>query len=75
MQKLIRDIDRLLRGQFTRREDLLAGRIQVPVNTLVKAGLLLGVIYGVCMGLFSVLRPENPTWMQLFASSIKVPLD
>ena len=74
MGKLFRDFDALLRGKFTRREDLLAGRIDVPVGTLVRAGLLLGATYGLFMGLYAVLRPENPSWLQLLVTTVKVPL-
>ena len=73
MAKLIRDIDRLLRGGFTRAEDLRAGRIEVPVGRLVLAGLLLGVFYGGFMGLYAGLRPTNPDWRQTLATAIKVP--
>jgi hypothetical protein len=72
---LIRDIDRLLRGGFTQKDDLQSGRIQVPVATLVKAGLLLGVAYGVFMGLYAGIRSDNPDWWkQLAATTVKVPL-
>lgn len=37
MGALLRDIDQLLRGGFTRESDLAAGRIRVPVRTLVTA--------------------------------------
>lgn len=74
MRKLFHDIDGLLRGNYTRREDLLEGRIGVPVGTLVKAGLALGMVYGAFMGLFAVLRTDNPSYAQLAASTVKVPL-
>ena len=74
MRALIRDVDRLLRGSFTRREDLSEGRIPVPVRTLVLAGLLLGGIYGAFMGLYGGLRPGNPSWAQMAATTVKVPL-
>jgi hypothetical protein len=74
MKTWIRDVDGLLRGAFTRREDLEQGRITAPATKLVAAGLVLGAIYGLFMGLFAVLRPENPSWAQLFATTLKVPL-
>ncbi len=73
MRVFLREIDRLLRGNFTRPEELRAGRIEIPTGTLVVGGLLLGAIYGVFMGLFSVLRPE-PSMAQLAATTLKVPL-
>lgn len=74
MGSLFRTIDDLLRGRYTRREDLLAGRIEVPLRTLIWAGLLLGAVYGVFMGLFAVLRTDSPSFAQLAATTAKVPL-
>jgi hypothetical protein len=73
MRAFFRDIDHLLRGRFTEPEDLREGRIVAPVGTLVAAGLLLGITYGIFMGLYSVLRPA-PSAMQLVATSVKVPM-
>lgn len=74
IRELFKDTDRLLRGQFTRREDLVKGRIEIPVRTLLIAGAGLGAIYGVFMGLYALFRPENVSVLQLFATTIKVPL-
>ncbi|MCA8978162.1 MAG: hypothetical protein KDC98_25770 [Planctomycetes bacterium] len=74
MRNLLADIDRLLRGHFTRKQDLLAGRIGIPARTLVLSAFLLGAIYGVFMGIFAVLREQNPSTAQLLATIIKVPL-
>jgi hypothetical protein len=74
MKQFIADIDRLLRGGFTRAEDLAAGRIQVPVQALVFMGVLLGMLYGALMGLYGVLRPANQTYLQILADAVKVPL-
>ncbi len=67
-------IDQLLRGSFTKREDLAAGRVEVPVRTLVTAAVLMGALYGAFMGLYGVLRPENASAMQVLGSALKVPL-
>jgi len=74
MPGIVKTIDNVLRGRLTRKEDLAAGRIDVPVPTLVAAGLLLGIVYGLCMGLFAVMREGNPSTPQLFATAVKVPL-
>jgi hypothetical protein len=71
---MLRHVDSLLRGQFTRREDLLAGRIEVPTGVLTTAGTALGAAYGLFMGLYAVLRSENASTEQLFATIVKVPL-
>ncbi len=74
MRKLLKNIDGLLRGSFTQPADLASGRIAVPVATLLIAAVLLGAGYGVFMGLYAVLRPENASWLQLLATTAKVPL-
>jgi hypothetical protein len=74
MNRLFRDIDLLLRGQFTQREDLRAGKVLSPVRTLVLASFLLGALYGVFMGLYSVMRSGGANWAQLVAATFKVPL-
>lgn len=74
MREFFRTIDRLLRGEFTRRERLVDGRIAVPATTLVVAGVVLGAVYGAFMGLYGVLRPAHRSVEQLLASIMKVPL-
>ena len=71
---LLRTIDELLRGRLTRAADLRRGSFDLPVRTLVLAGLLLGAIYGLCMGLYAPLRSENPSVLQVLATTAKVPL-
>lgn len=66
-------IDTLLRGGFSNREDLERGRFEIPASTLVKAGILLGVSYGVFMGLFAAFRGGPGSVAQLLTSMIKVP--
>lgn len=66
-------IDTLLRGGFSKREDLERGRFEIPASTLVKAGILLGVSYGVFMGLFAAFRGGPGSMAQLLTSMVKVP--
>lgn len=74
MFSLFSNVDRLLRGHFTRGEDLGAGRIAVPARTLVIVGLVLGAAYGAFMGLYGALRPGYATPLSIVASAVKVPL-
>ena len=74
MSRFLSDIDQLLRGGFTRPTELAAGRISLPVRTLVLGSLALGCIYGAFMGIYGVLRPSNATVLQLLATTLKVPL-
>ncbi len=68
MRDMLRSIDRLLRGHFTRATALEAGRIELPIKPLLIAGVGLGVIYGAFMAWF------NGGAAQFGASAIKVPL-
>lgn len=84
MKALLTTIDRLLRGEYTRREDLREGRISLGVGRLLLVSLLLGAVYGVFMGLYGVMRPEaaapaaewNRTlgFLQMISVTLKVPL-
>ncbi len=74
MRQLLFDIDRLLRGGFTRPADLRIGKIAIPVRSLLIAGTALGWLYGLFMGIYGATRPENAAYMQLFATTLKVPL-
>jgi hypothetical protein len=75
-------LDRLLRGDITRPEQLRDGRIGVDVGGLAIVIALLGMIYGLCMGSYSLLKeiPEslaannpNMRYEQLLATALKVP--
>lgn len=80
MWKWLTDLDRLLRGDTTRPENLQSGRIDISARGMVVMIVLLGVIYGLCMGSYSLLKVVPPTvsdpqprYMQLVASAVKVP--
>ena len=74
MTKLLQHVDELLRGRYTRREDLLNGRVGVESRTLVIVGLSLGAAYGLFMGIFAITRTGNPSYAQVAATMVKVPL-
>ena len=74
MRELFTCIDGVLRGHYSRRENLAAGRIDVPALRLLLLGLILGAAYGACMGLFALLRGAPGGWLQVLASAAKVPL-
>jgi hypothetical protein len=78
MIRWIRALDRILKGEATRLPALQGGRLDVPLRGLSFVILLLGAIYGVCMGVFAVVaRWKTPTiamgFEQLAASAAKVP--
>jgi hypothetical protein len=72
-------LDRLLRGDTTRPEELREGRVNIDPAGMAVMIVLLGMIYGLCMGSYSLLKemPENfdpnMRYMQLLATTIKVP--
>jgi len=74
MRSTLSRVDTLLRGGFTQREALREGRVEVAVSHLASAALPLGVVYGVFMGLYAVMRGGDGSGLQLLATAIKVPL-
>ena len=74
MQGLLGQLDRLLRGEYTRGEELRQGRIAVPVRTLIVASLLCGAVYGASMGLYAATAGIERGWQQFLSSATKVPL-
>jgi hypothetical protein len=74
VQETLARIDTLLRGGFTERGQLRAGRVEVSVQGLAVAALPLGVVYGLFMGLYAVVRGGAWSGLQLLATALKVPL-
>ena len=80
MRDHLLQLDRVLRGDVTRPDQLRDGRINVDLRGLAIVVAVLGVIYGVCMGSYSVLKEvpvivHDPSgrYLQLVATMIKVP--
>lgn len=78
MWRSIKALDRVLRGEATRPDELRRGTIDVPLGGLSVVILVLGVLYGACMGVFAVItRWGTPdVWdgvLQVVSSAIKVP--
>src|SRR3982750_4834442 len=69
----IKHLDRLLRGEATGLDSLRTGKLDIPVFGLSFVMVILGMIYGICMGLFAVTGSGNNSVMQIFASMVKVP--
>jgi hypothetical protein len=68
------ELDRILRGELTRVSSLQKGGIDVSPGRLSQVIVILGMLYGICMGTFAVFRLKGPSALQLFASMVKVPL-
>lgn len=73
MIRWLKDLDDILRGETTRLSGLKDGFSRVPAAGLSIVNIVLGMIYGVCMGVFAVINREQPGLLQVFASMIKVP--
>jgi hypothetical protein len=74
MIRLFSTLERLLRGELTSRESLESRGLDVPLRLLLTLVVLLGVAYGICMGLYGATRTVNASMGQLVASAIKLPL-
>lgn len=81
MNRWIRQLDQILRGDATRVSLLRSGRIEMPVAGLSMVVVILAVLYGLCMGSYSVIRTAwsedgvtNDALMQLLASAVKLPV-
>ena len=74
MMRWWKDLDRILRGDATRISALSRGKIDIPVGGLSGVLIILGMAYGMCMGSFALFRSEGPSYLQLLASTMKVPL-
>jgi hypothetical protein len=80
MREYLLHLDRLLRGDATRPDQIRDGRIELDARGIALVIVLLGAIYGLCMGSYSLLKAVPQTvddpygrYMQLLATTIKVP--
>jgi hypothetical protein len=73
MWKWFKELDRILRGDATHLAALERGSVEIPVLGISCVIIILGMIYGVCMGTFALLRPDHPEFMQMAASAVKTP--
>lgn len=73
MLNWIKDLDRILRGEATRLSALERGTVDVAPVGLGVVIVVLGMIYGACMGTFALLHDDGPRYEQLLATMLKVP--
>lgn len=76
MIQWFRRLDEVLRGDATTLSQLEDGQVHIRAGGLSFVVVLLGAVYGVCMGSFAVIRTggAHDAWMQMLASAVKVPL-
>jgi hypothetical protein len=55
------------------REGLAPGTLELQVTGLTIVAILMGAVYGVCMGLFALTGSGSNAPMQIVASAVKVP--
>lgn len=72
MLKMLKEVDRIVRGDVTHPAVLRSGTIEIAMGRIAAAVVVLGAFYGICMGSFAALR-ENGEWMQVVATTVKVP--
>ncbi len=74
MKQWFKELDEVLRGHKGDAELLAGGTSHIRIKPLVSVSIVLGIIYGLFMGLYAVLTRTPPCYAQMFASAIKVPL-
>jgi hypothetical protein len=75
----IRSLDRVLKGEATKPAALRGGRLDLPVGGLTVVLVLLGAVYGACMGAFALVDRWDPAtrhqgYLQMAYSAVKVPM-
>jgi hypothetical protein len=75
----VRSLDRVLKGEATKPAALQAGTVDVQAGGLTVLLVVLGTLYGACMGAFGIVSrwgTPNVTggWLQMGYSAAKVPM-
>lgn len=73
MRALLRKIDELLRGDYTREQVLRTGVVDAPVRPLLLLGVALASFYGLCMAGYAPLRHEEAVAWFVPLVMVKVP--
>jgi len=68
-----RSLDRVLRGEATSATALKSNELDVPVWGLCVLIDLLGLLYGLCMGVFDLTAGGHDAWKQTLSCMMKVP--
>lgn len=78
MMSWFKQLDRLLRGEHTRTDQLASGRFDLPLKSFIPLAIGLGASYGFFMGWFALAQhwgteTSGQGWMQLLAGMVKLP--
>jgi len=74
MIQWFKELDEVLRGHKAETQLLAGGTAHIRIRPLVSVSILLGIGYGLFMGLYAVLTRTPPCFAQMFASAVKVPI-
>ncbi len=69
----VRHLDRILRGEATSFDAIRENRFDIPIVGISFVLTILGMIYGLCMGTFSLTAHGSKEGMQILATTVKVP--
>ena len=69
----LRKFDQLLRGETTALPNLAGDRFDLPVGGMSVVLTMLGMVYGACMGVFSLTKAGSRQDLQVVASTVKTP--
>ncbi|MCW3099199.1 MAG: hypothetical protein JWL77_4817 [Chthonomonadaceae bacterium] len=70
----LQHLDRVIRGEAIRPSALRSGDIEQPVGGLAVIGILLGALYGLCMGVFGLFQHSHTALLQMISTIVKVPI-
>lgn len=70
---MFRDLDELLRGKKTAPRQLQTDKLDLRLGTFLSLAVVLGGGYGFFMGWFAAFGQTPPNYMQLLASTLKLP--
>ncbi|MCW3054772.1 MAG: hypothetical protein JWN14_3942 [Chthonomonadales bacterium] len=70
----LQHLDRVIRGEAIRPSALRSGDIEQPVGGLAVIGIVLGALYGLCMGVFGLFQHSHTAVLQMFSTIVKVPI-
>lgn len=74
MIQWLKELDEVLRGYKGDARLLAGGTAHIQIQPLVAVSVVLGIVYGLFMGLYAVLTRTPPCFAQMFASAVKVPI-
>jgi len=69
----LKELDDVLRGRKADPHLLTNGTGHIQIQPLIVVSVLLGIVYGVFMGLYAVATRTPPSLAQILASALKVP--